>query len=83
MISQTIVSYGDLSFLIMAAVRHLELLKNTIFYQLIGLSGLICVVMPQFMAISQTIAEMQLFLTFVTAAVRHLEFLNVHNYNGP
>jgi len=35
------------------------------------------------MAIGQTIGEMQLFLTFMTAVFRHLGFLIFHNCNGP
>jgi len=53
--------YGNLFFRKMAAVHHLELFKNPNFCQPIGLTGLICVILPNVIAIGHTIAEMQLF----------------------
>jgi len=51
------------------------------FYWPVGLSGLICVVTPNFMAIGQTVAEMWRFLTFMMAAVRHLGILKIRIFD--
>jgi len=47
------------------------------FYALEGSRGLKCVTVPNFMAISQVVAELWRFFDFKDAAVRHLGFLKV------
>ena len=42
-----------------------------------------CVIIPNFVLIGRTVAEIWLFLIFQDAAVRHLGFLKVRNFNCP
>jgi len=56
---------------------------DSCFYQQIGINGLICVIVPYFVAIGQTIAEIRLFFDIHNGGCPSSCILKVHYCHGP